>query len=305
MTTTLDFISRTRSNLLGARQSNLNVLKTTIASAPDDGLAGYTVALDYPITGLASGTIISIGTHVFQAVSVNTTAQSFIGILVDHLAGATSPTAGALVRINPDYTDLDIMRALNDTINDMSAPLNGLFTTSTTVFAFNPAVASYAIDTTNLGLQDVLEVTYDEPGPERTWRIVPRNGYHVKRAAYTGDFPSGIMLTLTKGGYPGRNVRVVFSVPLLPITTWSAGTASTLDPLIEDIPVLGASARLLGPAEAKRNTTGSQSDTRRSSEVPPGANIGSARWFAAEYQRRIGAESARNASSWPYRRRTR
>lgn len=303
MTTTLDLLNRVRNNLLGARQSNVNVLSVAMPAAPTDGLYGYLISLAYPIEGLAAGTIVGVGAYVFQVTSVNTAAMTFIGILIDRLDTGVSPVApiGSLVRINPEYTDLAVMRAINEALADMSSPVQGLFTTAVKTFTYNPAITSYDMAT---GILEVLEVGYDEPGPARIWRIVPRNGYTLKRQAYTTDFASGVALTLTKGGYPGRSVRVIYSTAFVPITAWTAAVTSVLDATVEDIPVLGATARLLGPQEAKRNVTGAQSDTRRAAEVPAGANIGSARWFQTEYMRRVGAEAARNARLWPHRRRT-
>jgi hypothetical protein len=306
MTTTLDLVNRVRANLLGARQDGVNTVNVDVSDIPDDDTGwAYNIELAFPIEGLAVGSVVGTGAFVYQVVSVNLSAKSFVGLPLDRFDDATPPPAsGDLIRLNPEYTDLAIMRALNQSIADMSSPTNGLFNFTETIFQYEAARSSYEVDSANQGIQMVLEVSYDVPGPERTWHIVPRNQYTVKREADLNDFPSGISLTLARGGYPGRDVRVVFAVPLPQIDSWTNNDPSPLDSLVEDIPVLGATAALLGPNEAKRGTTGAQSDTRRASEVPAGSNAAAARWFQQEYQRRIAAEAARNARLWPHRRRT-
>ena len=72
-----------------------------------------------------------------------------------------------------------------------------------------------------------------------------------------------------------------------------------LQPSATDLPPIGAAIRLMAGREIKRNFTESQGDTRRSTEVPPGAIAQSANGLARLRQTRIAAEAARLHALYP------
>jgi len=305
MTTTTELIARARGYLMSSRRDNQNILAADWVNTPVLGIT--TLAFAYPIDGLASGAYISLGLDVFQVFDVNAALKTVnvarVDTATDVGAAGSTHVAGDIALINPEFSALALWREMNTTISSLSSPSNGVFAYTDQTFTYNPAQQSYELDPNSQGIIDVLEVRYDVPGPSQTWPILPRNKYAVKRDADLTEFPSGIALTLYGGGYPGRGVTVVFSVPL-PALGFGPGT-SNVDPNHEDLVCLGAAARLAGLQEIKRNLTGAQSDTRRAAEVPAGAMLAASRWLEQEFRRRVLEEKERLQKQFPTRRRTR
>jgi hypothetical protein len=66
-----------------------------------------------------------------------------------------------------------------------------------------------------------------------------------------------------------------------------------------DLPPLGAAVALMIPREGIRDSFEAQPDTRRPSEVPPGALLGAARQWAAWRAQRIKVEVGNLHQDWP------
>jgi hypothetical protein len=297
MTSVPQLLARARHYLMSSRRDNQNVL---VADWPG-GAGPADLSFEYSLEGVSSGSVIGIGLSEFQVFAVNEQQKTATVIRTDTDDNATDPATGDIARINPEFSDLQVFREINGAILDMTGDL---WAYTDNVFTYFPAQQSYEIDTSNQNLLEVLEVSYDVPGPNLTWPIIPRSKYAIKRDADLTDFPSGTCITLYAGGYPGRDVRVVFSVPLTQLTDPTAAD-SPLAPAYEDIACLGAAMRLAGLQEIKRTLTGSQGDTRRANEVPAGAIITATRWLEQEYRRRVVAEKEALARQFPHRRRTR
>jgi hypothetical protein len=107
-------------------------------------------------------------------------------------------------------------------------------------------------------------------------------------------------MQLFEPAYPGYNLRVVYrSLLTMPTTTLANVSSTGLLPSAQDLPPIGAAIRLMSGREIKRNFTEGQGDTRRASEVPPGAIMQSSRNLQILRQQRIAAEAARLDALYP------
>ena len=89
--------------------------------------------------------------------------------------------------------------------------------------------------------------------------------------------------------------RVTYKQAFAPFVNLSddATTVAGLSLPMYDLPPLGAMVALVAPREVKRNQIDSAPDSRRATEVPPGAVMNSVAQVLALRQRRINAEASR------------
>lgn len=293
-----DLIQQTRGYLLSSRREQQNVLSTAYTAG------GTTLVFQYPIDGMAKGAYISVGLEVFQVFDTNPGAQSVTVLGAQQGSVAANHADGSLTYVNPEFTDFAILREINNDLDDLSSPIHGLYQVKTVAFDYNSAVQGYNLAA---DVDEILEVKYQDDGPEALWPLIPRRQYTLKRDMNTADFASAAAIVIYGVANPGRPIRVTYKAPFTQLSTL-ADVVTTVTGLAEsacDLPSLGAAKRLVGMQEIKRNLTGAQGDTRRANEVPAGAATGAARWLEAERRQRIIAESARLARRYPLRRRGR
>ena len=89
--------------------------------------------------------------------------------------------------------------------------------------------------------------------------------------------------------------RVTYKQQFSPFVnlTDDATTVAGLSSTMYDLPPLGAMVALVAPREVKRNQIEAEPDSRRGTEVPPGAVMNSVAQVLALRQRRINAEATR------------
>lgn len=290
-TTCAQWIEEVREHLDGARGDEAN----TLAAAYTAG--GTSLAFTYELGNIAPGAVLSVGLSTFRVVSVNTAAKT--AAVIPGYQGSTDAdqAAGALVRVNPPFTDHRILRAINRHLGALSSPSVGLYRVLSENVAFTPAVQGYEMSDDEL--LRVLEVRRESYGPEVGWPRVRASEWDLLRAADTTDFPSGVAIRLREGN-SGRDVQVVYAAPYDYLDSLTALVSTTgISREAEDIPPLGAAIRLMSGREVSRNRTGSQGDTRRANEVPPGAVAASYRGLVALWAQRVQEEAARLRSQFP------
>jgi hypothetical protein len=142
------------------------------------------------------------------------------------------------------------------------------------------------------GAGGVLSVQQKQPYPIGYWVPLPRKKWTVTSTADTTDFPSGYALRINCGGYPGMPFRVTYKAKFSPFVnlTDDATSVAGLSSTMYDLPPLGAMVALVAPREIKRNQIDAAPDSRRATEVPPGAVMNSVAQVLALRQRRINAE---------------
>lgn len=293
MTTASDLIQETKRYLYSQHREPLNKL----SGSHTDSQTTVTLAMD-PGGNLNAGAYLSVDLEIMYVWSVSgTTATVQRGMLG---STAASHADGALVTINARFPDFAIFEALNADLDDLSTPASGLYQVVETTLTYNAAIQGYDLtDATNV--INILRVRHDTPGPTKTWPEIRR--WQLKYQQPVSSYPSGMTLVLYEQGWPGLSIRVTYSkmfdhFTALTDTTTSVGLSAQMD----DIPPLGAAARLSGVREVARNFTEAQSDPRRAQEVPPNAQVAGATQLLRIRQQRIIAESQRLNNQYPMRR---
>lgn len=296
MSTASDCIEECRHYLQAGHSESLNRLNGAI-----DGSA-TTLTLDFDLGAIQKGSLICIDTEMLY---VWDTTQSAKTLTVQRAMQGSNNAVhadGALVQINPLFSNWRIFQAMNDELIALSAPSRGLFKINVVNTTYTAGVYGYDLTATTTIL-DVLEVRYDYPGVANDWPHI--NSYHLDPNADLTEFPSGNALVLEEGGFPGRSVKIVYSTPFtaLAAITDNLEDDAGLPPTATDVLALGAALRLQSVREGQRNFNDAQGDTRRAQEVGAGAQNLSARGLQQLYSNRLRDESGRLRKLYPYRRR--
>ena len=279
---------REEQNQLG---SAVNASASTVSLAAGQTLgsiqAGAVLQVDYELM-LVEGAAATTGINVVRGYYGST---------------AASHATGALMTVNPRFTAVDIIKAVNETIDDLSSPSNGLYQMLEITLTYNPVLVGYDFTDVNTGvaltpanLIDVHEVRVHDYGPAQAWPLIGPSQYKVQRNADTSVFPSGIALELYGYGFPGRPIRVQYKAPYsTPLVNASDDVLGVtgLHTQAHDIPTLGAAYRMMAWREFKRSFTESQGEPRRAQEVPVGSSETAVKMVAAQLQARIDDERTR------------
>lgn len=245
------------------------------------------------LSNLRPETIIAVDLELFYVQNISgptvTVVPGYLG------STEAAHTSGALVYLNPRFSAFDIQEAINDDLNDLCSPENGLYAVNSIELSYNPATIGYDLTPSGgpavTGLIDILSVQQKQPYPIGYWVPWPRNTWTLTAQADTTAFPSGYALRLNRGGYPGMPFRITYKSQFQPFVnmTDDATTVAGLASFMYDLPPLGAMVALVAPREVKRNQIDSAPDSRRATEVPPGAVMNSVAQVLALRQRRINA----------------
>lgn len=289
MTTALDLVEEARRWLDSGSRPEMNRLTTTINSA------ATSIVVDFGLGSIVGGAMISIDLElIYVWSSTGSTATVQRGMLGTTAAAHTS---GAIIYVNPRWSNFSIFTSINEELASLSSPVNSLFQIKTVDITYSPAVSGYDL-TSVTDLIELYDVRTDTYGPAKDWPRMPR--HMLARNQNTGDFPSGLALQLFEGGYPGKTIRVQYKAPFTPFTDLSTNlTVTGLPSTAADLPPMGAMIRLVAPREVKRSTTDSQPESRTATEVPPGTSRNTAGGLMQLRQVRIREEAARLAQAYP------
>lgn len=287
MTSTADLISETRSHMMASGREELNRLTTTMNTSI------ATVVIDFAANSIATGAVIAIDLELMYVWSVsgaNVTVQRAYGG-----STAAAHTAGALIYVNPTVSDFAIFRSLNDEIDSLSSPANGLYRVKTiTITATAAGSYNLAAD-----VVEILNVQTNDYGASLDWPRLRR--WDLLRNQDTAVFASGVSIDLHEVPAPGRTIRVSYAAAFSNLATIADDVLTTtgMPATMHDIPAFGAAARLLTAREARRSSIDAQPESRQPQDVPPGtARSGAAALFALRKQR-IVEEAARLSNQWP------
>lgn len=314
MATLASWIENTRSLLMTGRMDKINALTapyTAGASGP------VTLAMTPPLDGVAAGVRLTVGTNTFYVISANSPAGTVSAYAGQEATVDASAVTGALVRIGPRFTDAEIMAAINADLLDLSAPSNGLYSVTTIDLTATDLTVGYDLAGVT-DLIDIIEVRAHNPASTmKDYGQLNKIDYRLNRAADPAVFPSGLALQLlnSNGTLIGNSwgtsllglgtsmgVRVLYRRGFTQLANLTdAQSVTNLPVSCCDLPPLGAAMRLVIPREIRRNFSESQGDTRRASEVTPGAILNSYKGLAQLRQERIAAESARLTAAYPRR----
>jgi hypothetical protein len=299
MTTAGDVVNKVHSRLLsGVRQQIV-----TLSAAYTAGSSVMQVSGAY--TGaIVDGTVLSVDLELFY-VSAASGSGTLTLTVIPGFNGSTEANhaSGAQAVINDRFPAFDILQAINDDLLDLSAPYNGLGQILFIDQTFNPTYQGY-----DLGSQfdsvssKILEISYQIAPPVRTYPLIRRGRYQVRRNANQPSvFPSGNGLIIYDSGYPGLPLHIQFLAPYSPLVnlTDDLTAVAGLPASQYDLPALGAEILLIQPREVKRNFIEAQPDPRKAPEVPPGATMNSLQQLQAQRMRRIDAEADRISRAYP------
>lgn len=238
------------------------------------------------------GIVLAVDLELYYVESVSTTTVTVTpGYLGSTQAAHTS---GTLVYVNPRFSSFDIMTAINDDLADLSSPENDLYAVKSVEITASPATIGYDL-TGVTNLTDIISVQQKQPYPIGYWIPIARREWTLTAGADTTAFPSGYALRINQGMFPGMPFRVTYKTQFTPFAnlTDDATTVAGLSATMYDLPPLGAMVAIIAPREVKRNQIDSAPDSRRATEVPPGAVMNSVAQVLALRQRRITAEASR------------
>lgn len=264
--------------------------------AADFTAGATTMAFKYDLLGIQPGATITIGLDVFYVWSADSSAKTAIVSGGQQGATALNHTTGDDVWVSPRYTDFSIFTAINQELDALDSP--GFFQVKQIELVYNAAKVGYDLPGTDITA--ILEVRYDDNQPFARTPRLSANDYRLERNYLTSEDSSTTSLKLLRGGYPGRNVTILYK------TGFTTFAALTDDAIITglpssawDIPPMGAALRLGLGREIRRNDTSSQGDTRRAEEVGAGAVAASWRNLQAQYFKRIQDETYRLQQRYP------
>jgi hypothetical protein len=293
MTTALDLVEETRRHLMSGQRDNLNQLLNDVNDT------ATTLNFTYDLNQVQAGAYVAVDLEIVYVWEVNTSGKT--ATVQRAMLGTTAAahTAPVLTYANPRFPTFSIFQAINNDLDDLCSPTNGLFAVATTDITYDAAVGGYNLDVTSL--DSILRVTAKFPG-SREWDTVTK--FQLSRNADTADFASGYSLELFGAGVPGYDVRVTYSKPFTHFAALTDNvTVSGLPATAYDLPPLGAAMRLTGVREVARNAFDAMPDSRRADEVRTSAQMQAMQAVTILRHQRVRAEADRLLSDYPPRRR--
>lgn len=299
MTTLDQMVTLVTRRLLSSLKEETDVLGADVPAHATN----LTLGSGSTIGSVRAGAVIQIDYEQFYVLSNPSTIGS-INVQPGYYGSTTAPhKQGAIVTVDPRFPKSDLIDAINEDLDDLSSPANGLFQMKEVTLTYNPAIMGY--DLTGVSpnqLLEVWEVRNQDYGPAQAWPLVPPHMYKVERNADPGLFPSGLSIKFYKPLNPGRPIRVQYKAPYASVLANpgdDVGIITGLHDQAHDIPPLGAAVRLVEYREVKRSFSEAQSEPRRSEEVPVGASLTALKGIEARRQLRIEAERARLEKQFP------
>lgn len=263
-----------------------------------------TFTVKYDPKGIQRGTRLAVDLELVDVWDVNSMTVTVARAADASVAAIHSDLS--TVYVNPKFSRFHRLIAINEELNDLSAPANGLWQVAFVDLTWDAAVQGYNL--TGVGdVNDILQVRWQATGTTKRWPLVPRSQWSVTRQMPASTFPSGTAIWLTSAITHGQTVRVFYKKPfnLLPTNDETVDVAATsgLPFSAHDILSLGAAIRLTTGRPIKRADTSTQGEPRRASEVSTGDVLQSPSALRRLRQDRIGAEASRLAAQWAEARR--
>ena len=293
-----DWVDRARETLGGGVVEQVNRL--LLPFIPGD----TTLQLEFETDGITRGIPICLGLNTFMVWSVAPATKEVT--VQSGWAGSPEVSAdiGELVRVRPNVQTHRIFDAINDTLNELSSPMMGVYGVGTLDLVYDPITTNYDLT----GAEDIEGVLGVQIGDASDLQSLWQNLRSISQWEHrttppSAEVPSGHVLRVF-GTIPTDNttLRVIYRHRLNPVVTLDDDVNMTALPeTAYDLPVLGAASRLAIPGEWRRNLLNAQPDPRRADEVAPGAVLGGARALRAHYENRVTQEAARLMSQYSYR----
>lgn len=266
--------------------------------ATDVNDSGTSFNFTHDAAGIVAGSIIEIGTELMYVFSVNATNNDATVRRGFRGTTAAAHFQGDLVTVNPKFPAQQVLDAINDQLNDLSSPQNGLYQMKTVDFTFNAAQDGYDLTGVTDDIISVYQVTYSDVGAEAAEPVI--SSWSLRRDRNTSSFASGYALVLHDDGWAGQTVRVQYKTGFSALSTTSTALSTVgLHSSAYDLPALGAALKLMSTRPVRREFIDEQGSSRRADEVPAGAISASMRDLRGLLDSRINAEATRLDSQYP------
>jgi hypothetical protein len=292
MTTAVDVVAATRRHLYGTDREDMNTLNGPVTDV------ATTLTLTYDTTTLAKGDYLSIDLEVCYVWSADPTTN--IATVQRGMLGSTpaAHASGAIVYVNPRFTDFEIFQAVNDDLLDLSAPSNGLYQIQTLDLTAVSGQVGY--DFNAPGYLGVADIRWQQQNTvTKEWTQL--TDYTISENLPTTAFASGTALFMT-GPQPTAQqpIRVRYKSTFTQLTALTDNlTVTGLPATAYDLPPLGAALRLTAARPLPRADYTSQGDTRRADEVHVNDVLSAPSALRQLRQTRITEEARRLYQQWP------
>ena len=294
MTTLSDIINEVKTHLYQNQVPQLNRLYGSITDNQTN------IQLHYP-PGAATqrGAIVAIE---LEHIRVWETQGNQLTVVDRGVDGTTAVAHNDATQVEamPKFSSFMIQRAINEDLDDLASPGNGLYSMQDIEITFNPVVSGYDMTDVNTSISvvpsqvlGIQEVRYKIPGPTRHLPAIRH--FEVTRNVPVADYPSGMALLLKEeGGHPGLPMHVRYRSRFNHFVnlTDDAQTVALLPPEANGLPALGASVQLMVGREVKRNFTEATSDPLQLELVTGGQVMNSYQGLLIQRQTRIMAVAA-------------
>lgn len=268
MTTFNDMIEEARDLLYTGQTQEMNRVKGAI------GATDTSINFHYPVGTMAlKGARISIDLEIIR-VWETSGAQATV---VERGVGGSIAAAHAdlsMVEVQSKFPKFRVAQAINEDLDDLSSPANGLFAVplGELDITYNPAIAGYDMaGVTAANVIAIQEVRYKQAGPTHYWPKITQ--FTISRDMATSEFASSLALFLYEGAYPGLPMHVRYRSKFTHLANLSddAQTVAGLPAIANSLPPLGAAIALMAGREIKRNFTESSPDPLQLDLVVPGS----------------------------------
>jgi hypothetical protein len=289
VTTAATVLNRAARQLLAGTVEERNKLAATVNAS------ATSITLSYNLQGIRAGSVFECESelmYVWEAepnTKTVTVERGYLGTT------AASHASGAIATVNPRFPRSQMLDALNADLDDLSSTFNGLFRVVVQNVTYNGSDRQVNLTsaTSVIELMDVrLRYTADD------FPII--RGVRLQRDLPTADFASGFAIVFDEPVMAGT-LRVTYKAPFTRASSESSDltTDCFLPATCDDIVEMGVMLRMMNAREVKRNFIETQSDTRRSDEVPPGAVRDSTTNIQRLRRERITAEAGRLKAQYP------
>lgn len=213
--------------------------------------------------------------------------------------GTTAAThaEAAKVTVSPIFPKYSIEKAINDTIHAVGS---AIYATKQTTFTYNAAVTTYEFE--NLGIENILSVSWQDIGPTKEWIRVKRWDFDPFADVTTWGTNSQ---TITIGDViiAGRTVKVMYatSPSVFTSTSQDFATQTGLSESVKDVVILGAAYRLLQYLDPARAAQYSPQADEIDAKRPFGASNTAVRQLFALYTQRLNEERSKQQNQYPPR----
>lgn len=289
MSTVGTVIDRTLRQLMSGTVEERNKVSSSVTAT------STSVSFQYDLGGMRPGGVIQIDSELMYVWEISAGSKS---VTVERgWNGTTAAThaAGSIATVDPKFPRAQILEAINAELDDLASPMNGLFQVKSLELNYNGTWSMINLPTVDK-IIDLISVSL---------RYIATDYPKIRRCRLIRDLPnddfnSGYGIRFDEQVRAGRMI-VVYKSPFNNVTTETQNIQNItgLPTSCEDILILGAQIRLVGPREIKRNFTESQGDTRRAEEVGAGSIGNSITNLIRMRRDRITSEAAKLARQYP------